>query len=813
MTLPEATERGIRRWSRGLLLAYLLFVVYGSLVPLRFVDRPFEDALQAFRNIPFLDLGIGSRADWAANLLLFIPLAFLAGLVFNARPGAVRRTAIGLVIFALGVALALAIEFTQLYFPQRTVSQNDILAESLGGALGIALHLFIGDRARVWLGGLWARQGQLDRLSRVLHAYLLVLFAFNVLPLDLTISPVELFHKWSEGRVVLLPFAGLKDGLWQGLYETLTDIGVWVPAGLLWALGGAVPQSAGRVAAKALLAAAVIELLQLFVYSRVTDITDVLLAGVGGAAGWALARAARGPLSSLGTGWRRLLPWAWLLWALSAIVIFWFPFNFDFSGLNGDRFTEAATRLPFTTYYYTSEFHAINELLRKVGGFLPGGLVLGLLVVGRQTPGSRAPLWPLLAMAAAAACIETGQLALPGKVADVTDALLETLGGALGYGLALWIGGASAAASSHAAAAHQPSARRHPASSSGSPPASATASARTASQQPPWQPGYKAHLACLVGLFLATAALLRWPQLPYNVRELAWDGALSAVSAAGLSALAYGMANTPFVLAARRWRRWFLLLPFTLLAHGVLGWFLLRLSVPMEGLQDIVGAPVLDWPWDWEMLGRYTALHMALMLQLVGAVLLVRTMLQPQALADFLYWLGATAVLSWPLYALVVQQAATDNLTELMADDASFRSASALATAWFLTCVCAAALSAALGPVRRRALLLGSALAAAAVAAVLYDAGAEQTIVKYDKVFSAFQFLLSTDREHYAQGAALAVRFAAAFAFVTAGLAAMQWLSWRRLAGALPVLPAPRRRAPPAAGGRSSRAAAPAKGR
>ena len=56
---------------------YLVFVVYGSLVPLDFTPLPLDEAIERFRRIRFLNLGIGSRADWVANGLLMIPLAFL----------------------------------------------------------------------------------------------------------------------------------------------------------------------------------------------------------------------------------------------------------------------------------------------------------------------------------------------------------------------------------------------------------------------------------------------------------------------------------------------------------------------------------------------------------------------------------------------------------------------------------------------------------------------------------------------------------------------------------------------------------------
>ena len=49
-------------------------------------------------------------------------------------------------------------------------------------------------------------------------------------------------------------------------------------------------------------------------------------------------------------------------------------------------------------------------------------------------------------------------------------------------------------------------------------------------------------------------------------------------------------------------------------------------------------------------------------------------------------------------------------------------------------------------------------------ATLLYWLGAEHTIVKYGRVFSAFQFLLSTESEQYAQGVSLMLRYVIAFA-------------------------------------------------
>lgn len=296
-------------------------------------------------------------------------------------------------------------------------------------------------------------------------------------------------------------------------------------------------------------------------------------------------------------------------------------------------------------------------------------------------------------------------------------------------------------------------------------------------------PGLRAHVIALAVLAALVGALFQLPGVPYNVRELLAPGMDGFMSVLGLALVAYSMVNGVFVLFSPKRRPWFLLFPVVLVVHGCLVWWVLWRSVPMESLGDIVGSPVLGWPWQWETLGRYVALHTAIMLQLLGAALCVRAILQPRTLGDALYWAVISGLMAWPLYLLVVQGAATDNLTELIANGAGFWASSALASAFFLTCLAASAVAAALAGAPR-AMVLGALAVVAAVAAVaLYWAGAEHTIVKYGKVFSAFQFLLSTDRTHYAQGADLVLRFGVAFVSACCALAALQWTSWRGLTG------------------------------
>jgi len=761
---PVQDGRSIHAW---LFAFYLLFVIYGSLVPLRYVDRSLDNAILAFQNIPFLDLGIGSRADWVANLLLFIPLTFFACMVMNHTGGIGQRLVVSLVLVFSSILLSVSIEFTQLFFPQRTVSQNDIFAESLGGFIGVGCHWIFGWRIKNWVHGLWNHQSQQDRLIKLLHAYLLVLFLFNVLPLDLTLSPVDLLHKWNEGRISIVPFHEIKSEFSDIFYSVITDIIVWFPAGILWAMQ---PNSTmGKVIFRGVIVSGTIEVFQLFVYSRFTDVNQVIHAAFGVFCGFVVFKKTSKALPLLLNllVQHRLL--ILIIWVSITLCIFWFPFNFNFNEFSFSSFVTAFTRMPFTTYYFTSEYHAVNELLRKIGFFVPGGLLLGLFVYGLRKGQRRVAITPLVILMGLALIVECGQLLLPGKVADVTDATLEFAGGLMGYFAALWMGSPSGSYKTTKRAIDYK-----------------TSEMIIPVQLMQYLPsGYKAHLTIVFIMSFLAAVAFRLPGMPYNVTELVSSGVGGMCAVVGICLVVYSMANGIFLLFTQTIIRFWMIFPLWLVVHGCITWWLLRVIVPLESLEDIVGSPVLGWPWQFEMMGRYVALHLCLMMQLVGALLCVRVIINPASLAHFLYWMLINTLLAWPLYLIVVQWAATDNLTELMADNASFLAASALASALFLTCLAASTLSASFSSSRRVLLLITLAFCSLVGASWLYWMGVEHQIVKYGKVFSAFQFLLSPDREHYVNGVVLVVRYGMTLVFCCAGLAAMQLISWRWLVRSL----------------------------
>ena len=753
-----------RRIIAILAVLYLCFVVYGSLVPLKFVGMPIDKALAAFSDIPFLNLGADSRADWVANLLLFIPLSFLCNDLATHGKTRSWRYLISLMVLLFTVGLAFTLEFTQLFFPQRTVSQNDIWAESLGSIIGITGQLRFGGVFEAWLEALWRKETRLSRLTRALNVYLLALLTFNVLPLDLTLSPVELYHKWSEGRIVLFPFSGLKGALAEKIYETLTDILIWIPAGLLWSL--AAKRTAWRTAAWGLISAGVIELAQLFVYSRVTDITDILLAGVGVLIGAQLAQRITAETMRTAPS-RALWMFAWALWAAIMLTIFWFPFDFDAARFTLSRTQGSLTHPLLTNYYFGSEFRATNELLRKVGFFIPGGALC--VAMSHRAGTLRSPRWLFCTalITALALLIEAGQLLLPSKYADLTDVLIMTAGGILGMQLARWIlSGQDATAGEIERIPDAPPIplRPHP---------GRTDRHRLAARYP--------YVAAFAILASAIGVLARLPSTPYNLRELVAPGGLGLFSIAGLSlCILWQIAGHNLYLRySNRHYGQAIFLPLWLLAHGATSWLLLRLAVPLESLHDILGAPVLNWFGESELIVRFIVLNSAIAMPLIGAIILVSVAIQQSRTELLISWIVWALTLAWPLHWGIVVNAATDNLTELMREGGSLIASLLLAGGLFTFALAGNCVACSLSARTRLVPTLAVTAAALLGSAVCLWVGTEQIIVRYGKVFSAWQFLLSTDRDHYASGTTLLVRFAIAYGAALTVFSAIQTTFWK----------------------------------
>lgn len=743
---------------RGLLwlvaLAYSTFVIYGSLVPLDFRALPWDVAVSRFAAIPFLKLGIGSRADWMANLLLFIPLTFLWMGALTAGASTLRTSLATLALIPAAAALSVGIEFTQLFFPQRTVSQNDILAESLGGLIGVLVWWGTGRRFLDWLQAWQHQHARAALAERLAWVYLAGVLVYNVLPLDLTISLVEVFHKWQDGKVNLIPFGRLPDDAAYALYEIATDALIWAPLALLWRLDGT--RSAWRVWGMTLVTATALEIMQLFVFSRVSDVTDIFTA----AAGAALGALAGGHLTARAAPQDEPLPWAkWLPFSLAAgwmaalCFVFWFPFDFRTDGTFIKSRLDFVQRVPFEVYYFGTEYRAITEVLRKTLFFAPLG---GLLAwgVARQPWRWRSPLFALsmLVLFGMPGLIELGQVMLPEKIADTTDWVLAWLGGLAGYGVARRM----------LRAPRQLAPQRK-------------AVTREAAAVTPAPAARGVLLLVLGGLSLLFWGAAHAPFVPYNVRELFGPDA-SWWSAPSLALACGWLAVWPVWLARRRvsgLARW-IQLPLGLLLYGVVVFGLLQAAVPDESLFDLAGSPVLHWPGQWELGLRWVALAAVPGALLYLAAQTVRRW-RGLRLGALHFW-AALPVLLLAYWGVVIE-AATDNLIELIATPQPL--AFAALCVWLYSLFLVAALFASPAGVGQRGIRWIGFLVSLPLAGLLLHLGLAGEIDKYGQQFSALQFLLSTDRQHYATQPVIWLRYGVLHLLVIAALAFIQWPFFR----------------------------------
>jgi glycopeptide antibiotics resistance protein len=447
------TPLGIRRHLLAGLLVFVLLAVYGSWVPFQFATLPWATATEQFRAVLRQPLSFESRTDWATNVLLFVPIGFFAtGLFVGRRPSDLRRAAALPLVAIAAAALSLAIEFGQLWMGGRTSSQNDIVAESLGGLGGGCAWFLVGPFVAAWLDRWRAAQRPRERLEHFLEAYLFLVFAYMLMPLDLTVRPAEIWHKLRDGRINLVPLADVAKSLPSAL-ALLGDTLLLMPIGVLAAVWRWPDRDGIRPFGRSLLLAAgvvaAVEGSQLLVLSRFSSTTDLLTGLVGAAFGWYLARHYLVRPRVIVLPARRQRP-AGLFWLLGAVLyaallvgIFCLPFDhLSTPSEAAARWQGLMARPLLAAFYSGTELNAVSEILRKTLLFaLLGGLMaLAITAAGYANAKRRASIAAAgIAGLMLALGIEALQIYLPPHIADATDAVLGGAGVLLGIASVLWI--------------------------------------------------------------------------------------------------------------------------------------------------------------------------------------------------------------------------------------------------------------------------------------------------------------------------------------------------------------------------------------
>ena len=459
-----------------------LAACYGLIVPVEYRPLPFAEAIAQFADIKYLEIGPSRLADWIANLCLFVPLGFLyMGWVDVDRRRRIWGWLAAPMIVVLLAAVAVAMEFVQIWFPRRTVSQNDIFAEVIGGAAGVLLWLALGRVLTHIVRDLATEQRHQRFVARVLWIYVVLFLLYTLMPFDFAFTWSDIIGKFQQNRITLIPFARPYEHGLELLGRIVRDVLMFIPVGVAarvdWRRGD-LCRSPRAAIALALAIAAGAEAGQLLVLSNYADVTDVIVRGIGGAIGAVAAERVVGPAAFRFTASQppspRRIVVSLVLFAVYGcfvVAVLWYPFQFiDDSKLIHNKLVSFID-YPFKKYYYSGEWTALTKLTHLTLLFMPLGAIARWGVAGTQA--NRWRVWvPVIAATLAIGVIaEIGQARIAtttvhvmpeqmdsyrpagdhqsfdvtdpnlskgmmfreGRVPDITDVLAYTAGGVAGW--------------------------------------------------------------------------------------------------------------------------------------------------------------------------------------------------------------------------------------------------------------------------------------------------------------------------------------------------------------------------------------------
>ncbi|MEM7408463.1 MAG: acyltransferase family protein [Pseudomonadota bacterium] len=426
-----AWQRRARRLHLILVAGSAGLIVTGSLVPFSWQALAIDEAIAQFLALWSEPAGRLSRIDVAVNVVITVPLAY-------ALLGACQLSYVGRAPVRLLVALTLVscaaltffVEFAQLFVGARVPSSSDVYAQIVGAAGGILLWRIWGlDVARLVIGS-GRGETSWSAWSRALSLYTIGILIYALLPLDLTISPAELYGKWKSGSILIAPFQR-GDTSWVRWFSALFfDTAIWIPVGV-WVASRRT--SVRRKLALVALLPAAVECAQIFVESRVVDVTDVLLGTAGAAIGFSTASRwlpseaiETKPRTRTGSGRWYAVP---LGLGLLTVLVFTFPYDFQLSPAFIKQNIAALGRAPLESGLRYSLTSTLFEGIRiaVVFGLLGASVAMALARSRLATITGLVPFAAAIYGAIVATAIETAKLALPNRVNDLTDVILAAV--------------------------------------------------------------------------------------------------------------------------------------------------------------------------------------------------------------------------------------------------------------------------------------------------------------------------------------------------------------------------------------------------
>jgi VanZ family protein len=418
-------SRSQQKTAQYLLLAYCLFIIYGSFIPFRFNLDPnfvrwrWESLLADLMHARLLRT---SLSDIVSNVLLFVPFGILWAW---ARVGKMTERPLVQILLAgiYGLLFGIAIELGQILSPWRSPSPRDVICNGTGaliGALSGRLLFPIFKRS--------LEQGAFHSLRHqpalLVLAYLLlgvILNSFYPFAVTLDVSAIWQNVKQSQ----FMPFNGIYPRDWLDLIEKaiiFSAIGYVLSINLQYRRGTiSAPLTWLLCSGLALM----IEASKLFFAGRSFHSGNVIIRSLAALAGVVLYKRLSVPA------------WAKQRWeAICFLLVTGFLLYFELSPFDWIAPNDLAARLsriewlPFHSYYSAEPLAALFDVHQKIYFFLPLGFVVMFLEHIQRASMPR--LAALLVCIFIAAALESLQIFVRPRIPSTTDVII--------FGASAWAG-------------------------------------------------------------------------------------------------------------------------------------------------------------------------------------------------------------------------------------------------------------------------------------------------------------------------------------------------------------------------------------
>ena len=370
------------------------------------------------------------------NIILFVPLGLLCGLLGRRAPALLVVPATAVLAFAFSTG----IETVQTCFQGRVAWRGDIVNNTIGAFAGVAAVFLVPRPLARRAARQTGRLVRTDPLIAALLAFLIIAALRAWFPFNVAISVSDLKNGLKSAVVVPFDTITLKSWLTPGrVAAPLRPFNGFDFAGDIWfwAFWGYLATAAVHARAAALrfspafvlftllvLPPCLTESGQLFINSRTLDINEFISGLFGVCIGWAgcLAYMRRRPDTPLKTEKGLVVPFlAYVLFNGLA------PFDFQLPSPGGPPSLRVGQLVPFLAYFSHTSIWNLYDIAEA----LLYGAPLALIVSNKGNDNGSAVFraWPAaLAALFLGVLVEVGQLFLPSRTTDVTDPLIMAAG-------------------------------------------------------------------------------------------------------------------------------------------------------------------------------------------------------------------------------------------------------------------------------------------------------------------------------------------------------------------------------------------------